>query len=256
MTLPLLGAGRGQDGTGTGGGGGTDPNWANVKLLMGFEGADASTGAPGMTDESGAAHGTASILGNAQIDTAQFKFGVSSLLSDGTGDGITFPDSADWKLSSANSDQFTVECWARVTTATPSNLALFWQGASGGTLSWIFWINPSGQLAFWGSTALSSFDWTVDASGMTWSTGGWYHLAVDKAASGKVRLYRDGVMVGSGTPASSVLADSAQVLDIGIDGSGGRSWPGWLDEIRITKGVARYASDSGYTVPTAAFPRS
>jgi hypothetical protein len=31
---------------------------------------------------------------------------------------------------------------------------------------------------------------------------------------------------------------------------------GWLDEIRITKGVARYASDSGYTVPTAAFPRS
>ncbi len=31
---------------------------------------------------------------------------------------------------------------------------------------------------------------------------------------------------------------------------------GWLDELRITKGVARYASDGGFTVPTAAFPRS
>ena len=30
----------------------TDPNWTNVKLLLGFEGANNSTGAPGMTDAS------------------------------------------------------------------------------------------------------------------------------------------------------------------------------------------------------------
>lgn len=29
---------------------------------------------------------------------------------------------------------------------------------------------------------------------------------------------------------------------------------GWLDEVRITKGVALYASDSGFAVPTAALP--
>ena len=31
---------------------------------------------------------------------------------------------------------------------------------------------------------------------------------------------------------------------------------GNMDEIRITKGLARYASDSGYTVATQSFPRS
>jgi hypothetical protein len=33
-------------------------------------------------------------------------------------------------------------------------------------------------------------------------------------------------------------------------------WPGWIDEVRFTKGVARYASDAGYIVATAAFPRA
>lgn len=30
---------------------------------------------------------------------------------------------------------------------------------------------------------------------------------------------------------------------------------GWLNEVRITKGVARYSLDSGFAVPTAAYPR-
>jgi hypothetical protein len=235
-----------------------DPSFASVKLLLGFEGADASTGSPGMTDESGAAHGTATAIGNAQIDTSEFKFGASSLLCDGSGDGISFPDSNDWDLSDNNSDQFTIELFAKTTTTTPTDRGLVWQGGSVGSLSFAFRVDTTGngQLAFYGSTALTSFDWTVTASGMTWSTGQWYHLAVDKDSSGKVRLYRDGVMVASGTPSDSTLANSGLTLRVGCDGNGSRSWPGWIDEVRITKGVARYASDGGFTVPTAAFPRS
>jgi len=236
----------------------TDASFASVVLLLGFEGADASTGSPGMTDESPAEHGTATVVGNAQIDTSQSKFGGSSLLCDGTGDGINFSDSNDWDLSDANTDQFTIELFARTTTATPTARALVWQGSAVGTLSFAFWVNTdgNGELSFRGSTAAASFDWTVVSSGLTWATGQWYHLAVDKDASGKVRLYRDGVMVASGTPASSILANSGQPINIGIDGGASRSWPGWIDEVRITKGVARYASDGGFTVPTAAFPRS
>ena len=62
-------------------------------------------------------------------------------------------------------------------------------------------------------------------------------------------------MKGSGTPANSAMFNFNTPLTIG-----GRATTqylnGWIDEVRITKGVARYASDSGYTVPTAAFPRS
>jgi hypothetical protein len=45
--------------------------------------------------------------------------------------------------------------------------------------------------------------------------------------------------------------DVTATLDIGS-----ATFGGWIDELRITKGVARYASDGGFTVPTAAFPRS
>jgi hypothetical protein len=48
-----------------------DPSFSSVKLLLGFEGADGATGSPGMDDESGSARGTATVSGNAQIDTAK-----------------------------------------------------------------------------------------------------------------------------------------------------------------------------------------
>lgn len=233
-----------------------DPFLSYVVLLLGFEGADGSTS---ISDESPHAsfHPTGTVIGNAQIDTAQFKFGTSSLLSDGTGDGVSFVDTNDWDLSDANSDQFTIELWVRTTTATPSDRGLVWQGGVVGSGCFAFWTNTTGngELEFLGATG-GTFNWSVSTSGLNWVTGTWYHIAVDKDVTGKVRLYRDGVMVASGTPASSVLFNSSQTLRVGCDGSGGRSWPGWIDEVRITKGIARYASDAGFAVPTAAFPRS
>ena len=37
------------------------------------------------------------------------------------------------------------------------------------------------------------------SSGAALITGVWYHLAVDKDSSGKIRLYKNGVMMGSAT---------------------------------------------------------
>jgi hypothetical protein len=237
-----------------------DPSFSSVKLLLGFQGADGSTGAPGLTDESPAAHGTATAVGNAQIDTAQSKFGGASLLGDGTGDGISFPDSTDWRLSTANSDQFTVEAWVRTSTTTPTDKVIVARSTGVPNVGFFFRCNTSGngELSFLGSTNNATLDWApASSSGITWALSTWYHVAADKDATGKVRVYRDGVMVGSSTPTdSSMAAANTAVLTIGIDGLGGRSWDGWIDEVRITKGVARYASDSGYTVPTDAFPRS
>jgi hypothetical protein len=236
-------------------GGGSDPSFASVKLLLGFEGSDGSTT---ITDESSAAHGTATVNGNAQIDTGVALIGTSSLLLDGTGDFITFPDSADWDLSDSNSDQFTVEAFVRFNVlAASTRYNLIGQGNTAGTLAWAFRVTESvnGQLSFLGSTAGASFDWTVTTASAGLSTGTRFHVAVDKDSSGKVRIYVDGVMRGSGTPSNSAIFNSSQVLTIGALSSN-NPLNGWLDEVRITKGVARYASDGGFTVPTAAFPRS
>jgi hypothetical protein len=234
-----------------------DPYWSNVVLLMGFEGANGSTGAPGMNDESHSAHGTATVTGTSQITTSQFKFGASSLQA---GNNTVFPASADWQLSTSNSSQFTIECWILPNATNINNQGLIVWSIGSPAISFFFWSANSGngELSFWGSTATdgNGFDYTPGSSGLTWVAGTWYHVAADKDATGKIRIYRSGTMVGSATPADSSLFNAAPAhLAIGNDSLGARTFNGYIDEVRITKGAARYASDSGYTVPTAAFPR-
>src|SRR3974390_533750 len=122
-----------------------DPYWSDVVLLMGFEGANNSTGAPGMNDESSHAHGTATVIAGATIDTSQFKFGTSSLHLAGTPSpyGVTFPFSADWQFGSGT---FTIECWIRlgsVTANVQQYIVVQWAGIS--NLGWILEYGNSGS---------------------------------------------------------------------------------------------------------------
>ncbi|TIT84704.1 MAG: LamG domain-containing protein, partial [Mesorhizobium sp.] len=87
------------------------------------------------------------------------------------------------------------------------------------------------------------------------SLDSWHAIAVDKDSSGKIRLYVDGSVFASATPADSTIFNSTGALEIGR-ALATAVYDGWIDELRITKGVARYASDSGYTPATSAFPRA
>ncbi len=231
-----------------------DPSFSSVKLLCGFEGADASTSA---SDESGAAKGAATFVGNAQIDTAQFKFGTSSILFDGSGDYVTWPSSADWRLSAANGDQFTVECWVRF-SATGTNKVIIAHSAAIGSVSWYLNLSTgsASELQFSFSTNGTSITTTVTTSSAGITTATWYHVCADKDATGKIRVYVNGVMLGSATPANSAFFNNSSVaISAGATASNAGAMAGWVDEIRITPGVARYANDGGFTAPTAAFPR-
>jgi len=225
-----------------------DPYWSSVKLLLGFEGADASTGSPGMTDESSTAKGTATVFAQAQIDTAQFKFGASSLLLDGTLDRVRFAGHSDFTLSN---QPFTLECWIRPTIVTGGAnrfVCACWEGA--GTLSWVFyqfngemWLNVSTN----GTTSIA----LLGGGAMTANT--WHAVCVDFNGS-KYRIYINGAMVASSTSLQTI-SGSNTTLTIGASTTSGTSaFSGWIDEVRLTK-AARYASDSGYTVSTTAFPR-
>lgn len=241
--------------------GSVDPFFSSVVLLMGFEDVDGSVTAPGMTDESPSAHGTASQFTNPGIiDTAQFKFGSSSLNLVNVDSGIFFSSSTDWDISTTNADPFTIETWFRYSTVVTLKQLLNRRGLF--TTTFHFDMRA-------GATASEfSFGWSLDGdfstiqrietSGAGLTTGQFYHLCVDKDATGKIRLYVDGVMKGSSTPASSVIWHPAvgNVLCIGTNTAGAAAQLGWHDEVRITKGVARYASDSGFTPPTSRFPRS
>jgi len=221
---------------------------------MGYEGANGSTGAPGWTDQSPAAHGLANTT--ATIDTSQFKFGTAAgkwISSGATNQSAYFTSGPnDWNFGSG---RFTLETWIRFNTLAGTNgssLILSVTGP-GPTYSWYWWIDSSGNIS-----------WNVSTNGTTintdinylWSPAlsTWYFIALDYDGT-KYRMYVNGVMVGSSTTARNIYY-SAQSIGLGGNSISSGYWlNGWLDETRITKGVARYASDAGFAVPTAAFPR-
>jgi hypothetical protein len=224
-----------------------DPYWYNVVLLMGFEGANGSTGSPGMLDESPAARGTATVTGG-RVSTAQLKFGVSSLLLDGD-DSLSYPDSADWHFGGA----FTIEFSVYHTTIADVEWISQWNNAIG-VASWMFGRTAAAGISFVFYDATN----TLYAVETPWTPNPnvWYDIAVDRDAAGVIRIYVNGSMLVKATR-PQVFLNSTVGLDIGrINHSTPRFVTGHLDEIRITNGVARYASDSGYTVATAAFPRA
>ena len=91
-----------------------DASYSSVSLLLHGNGINGSTT---ITDNSPSPK-TVTAVGNAQISTAQSKFGGGSIAFDGTGDYLTTPNNSDYQFGTSD---FTVECWIN-TTDTSFNL--------------------------------------------------------------------------------------------------------------------------------------
>lgn len=229
-----------------GGGGGTDPFFADVKSLLHFDGADAGTT---FTDVIGKVW---TPNGNAQLDTAQFKFGTASGLFDGTGDYITTPDHADFDIGSGD---FTLEMFVRFNAGLGSRQFLCGQGNSSGNGNLCFGIEKTAadvmRAVCFSDTGTTEAGACVGATSVT--TGVWYHLAYTRSGS-DFRLFLDGDEDASASSAATIN-NSTSVLAIGRLGLLNALYlNGWMDEFRFTKGVARYTSN--FTPPSAAFPDS
>lgn len=228
---------------GAGGGGApTDPYFANVVSLLHFNGTDGSTT---FTDVKGK---TWTAAGNAQIDTAQSKFGGASGLFDGSGDFISTPDSADFAFAS---DNFTIEGWFRFNSVTAS--FILGQGTSTPSqLSWMLEI-ASGSKAKGRCFSTGDVEIGVCTGATTVVTNQWYHVAYVRSGN-NFSLYLDGTSDATAT-SSSALHDATTALAIGRLGAyNGQYYNGWIDDLRVTKGVARYTAN--FTPPSAQFPDS
>jgi hypothetical protein len=231
-------------GAGSGGGSFT------VSSLLHFDGAD---GSATFTDVSGKVW---TPVGDAQIDTAQSKFGGAAGLFDGAGDRISTPSHADFDFGSGD---FTVEIQRRGNSLAGSAYqGLVCRDEIGGTRGWLLFTGddtettPDGLqfAAFVGATAYAAKD-TVSAG-----TGAWQHVAAVRDG-GTLRLYKDGMQVGSTAITGSINAPSQPCVIGALWGLSaplaGTFFNGWIDEVRITKGLCRYPSGTTFTPPTAAF---
>jgi hypothetical protein len=212
----------------------TDPYRSNVSLLLHGDGTNGSTT---IVDTSPSPK-TVTAVGNAQISTAQSKFGGSSIAFDGTGDYLSIASSAAFGFGTSD---FTLEYFLRSSLsgtyihidtriAVPSETApeLYSVNAN------LFYYT-NGVQVITGTNVLS-----VDT---------WHHIALSKSAT-STRLFVDGQQVGS-TYSDTKDYGSARPLTIGATFQGTAGLNGYIDALRITKG-ARYHSN--FTPPTAPFP--
>lgn len=234
-----------------GGGGGTDPDFASVVLLLGFEGTNGDTTT---TDDSASAHTFTFVGSDSEISSTQSKFGSTSLFN---GNFSSNPEVADHDDFEFDTGEFTMEGWFYMTElpATQATFLARWGAASNYVFLFDWDAQAGGRFRF-----VSSRTGDIGAAQYLFAAGTpaintWFHLAVDRDASNVFRIYKDGVMLGSLTHTDRLYPLGNSYLDV-MHYANNRETIGYADEIRLTKGVARYADDSGFTPPTSAFPRS
>jgi hypothetical protein len=218
-----------------------DPFYPSVSLLLGFEQRD---GQSGFINDALAAFLVAP-SGNAQADTAQFKFGTASLLLDGTDDFVTVPNNAAFSVTNGD---LTFECWIKRTASKLQAIAT--KRAPANSSEYDFLVNAGNNLQLAVRNAGGA---VVVIIGSGTVTNNWHMVAFSRQGS-VWRVFLDGVLQGQATE-SSPPDGSTNPLLIGRDGAvfPARDFDGWIDELRFTSGVCRYTAN--FTPPTAAFPR-
>jgi hypothetical protein len=179
-------------------------------------------------------------LDNAQISTSVKKFGTGSLAFDGS-DWLKAPNSPNYDMRDGD---FTIEGW-------------YYQTADGGQICCKY---EAGNQASW-AIGFSGSSWDVytyysTTSYLTIYTGSapaknqWNHFALERNGS-NIEFYVNGSRVAQ--VAAQTMRTTTSAVSIGNLGQGYSSFfTGYIDDLRITKGYARY-SGTTYTMPTAAF---
>lgn len=227
----------------------TDPYFANVALLLH---ADASNGSTTLVDSSSfGVNKTLTV--NSTISTADFKFGTSSVTYTKQEFGLNGNNWVGPQFSRATGEAYTIEFfWKHISSTYASTAApfifAFRDGPNTGTLV---------QLAKYSTSNLISFRIGVNPSTeVAMPLNQWNHIAVTFNSSNTVNLWLNGTSILSGTQTATTGVNGIFVLGSG-DGSstnGLSNASGYIDELRVTKGVARYTST--FTPPSEPFPNS
>ena len=212
----------------------TEPfqNDSDTYLLLHMDGKD---GNQDFEDDNGKGRSRVGVtaVGNAQVDTAQYKFGNTSAYFDGTGDYLSVENSA----FAFGTDDFTIECWVR--DVSTSNSGIFHLATT------LFPANTNG-LAVFARPDTGAVDWVVYKNGSSGTaiqspdvvSGTWYHVALVRS-SGTLKLYIDGTSAYSVSDTNNY---TGTYLAIGGSYSTSFLMTGHIDEFRVSNS-ARYTAN-------------
>jgi len=176
---------------------------------------------------------------NPKLSTAQVKYGTASVLYALNSNAMTVPLQPYITLGTAN---FTVEFWVYFNSTATSDI-IDWR-TTGTQAALCIQIVSGNALSVYVSNV-------IRITGSALSTGQWYHVAVTRSGT-NTRLFVNGTQQGS-----TWTTDSTNYLatPLGIGAylpAPNNSLGGYLDDIRITNGIARYTTT--FTPPSQPFP--
>jgi YD repeat-containing protein len=219
-----------------------DPSFNNVSLLLHMDGASGSTA---FTDSSVNAFAITAI-GNAQVSTTQSVFAGASALFDGAGDRLSVPSSPQFDFGTGD---FTVEAFVRLNALAAAG-GIVSKRATSNDYQPFGIIQYGSQVLFVLSTTGAGWDYLYFSPSGVLTTNTWYHVALTRQ-NGTVRAFVNGALLSTAT-LTGALVTNTQPLNIGAGtADSSQDLNGWVDEFRISKGLARYTS--AFTPPTGPF---
>lgn len=182
---------------------------------------------------------TVYVQGGAKLSTAQKKFGTASLSLNGTTDYLRIASEADFAFSTG---AFTLEAWIYNTSQPVANQIIFDFRSANPQIVPTLYINATTntlRLAVNGSAVIDSTS--------TIPLNTWTHIALAKSGT-STKMYVNGSQVGSTYTDNNTYIQGPVTIGARFDYT--TPFFGYIDDVRISKGVARYTG-STYTVPTA-----
>ena len=182
-------------------------------------------------------------VGNTQISTSVKKYGTGSLLFDGTGDYLSIRSSRALALSSSD---FTIEAWVYANALGSYNGVIAQWPDNNGTAnnSYVLESVGSDMQFYWVSGTTLYGPATLG----TITTGSWIHYAICRSGN-TLYPFKNGIL-GTTVSITQTLNSPTSAITIGGAVAGGGDWNGYIDDLRVTKGYARYTTN--FTPPTSA----
>ncbi len=220
----------------------SDQHWDNVVLLTRFN--------DSLSDSSTSAH-TASADGGETLVTSLNNTGKFGEAAQFVSDQVLYYKDTPSDFQFGTGD-FTVEAWIKQSSSKAVNPVIGsynYNRAGGGAGNWLLYVGSDRLILAAGATGSAST--LLQGATANVSASDWVHVAVSRQGT-SLKLFVDGSEVGELTSNSTDFNDAGGITIGNYFDSGNTQFEGFIDEVRVTKGVARYTGT--FTAPATQFP--